>query len=69
MKTKPSKTILTTDPHGEQRITKLEGDELPVGNRLFSITCRDNRQHIVLTGEELDSLAGQWLKWRKGEGV
>ena len=58
------KPIITTDPHGEQKVTPLEGDELEVRNRLFSITCRDKRQHIVMTGEELDSLANQWLKWR-----
>jgi len=58
------KPILITDPHGEQKISQVESDELPVSHRLYSITNSEEGQHIIATGEELDSLAFQWLAYR-----
>ena len=57
------KLILKTDPSGEQSLRQVEF-ELPVKHCLFTLSDTANFV-ITMTGEELDSLADQWLKWRK----
>ncbi|MCX6896309.1 MAG: hypothetical protein NTZ16_12590 [Verrucomicrobia bacterium] len=58
MKAKP---ILTTQPHGEHTVRQLEPkDDGPLLNRLFVITNKSGDE-VALAGEELSSLAKQWL--------
>ena len=60
--TNPS-PVLTTDPHGEHVLTHLEPPHgLPLSSRLFVLKDSLGRQ-LDFTGEELTSLATQWLRY------
>ena len=56
------KALFTTQPHGEQTLREYQtpDPDMPVGNRLFILHDSQARE-LVLTGEELNSLAWQWL--------
>lgn len=55
------KTILTTEPHGEQSVVFFD-EQSNIGNSLFSIHQKGGPS-MVMTGEELTSLAKQWIKY------
>ena len=62
--------IFTTAPHGEHTLTycpdsPYDGSDpsQPIDNSLFTLT--DSRlRELTFTGEELDSLAAQWVAYR-----
>lgn len=56
--------LFTTDPHGEQTVARLvsESEGFTLHNQIFQIKDTAGRA-IVLTGEEMTDLAGQWLKY------
>lgn len=56
-------TILTTDPHGEHHLCRLDSD-FGVNNSIFLLKDREGKS-IGFTGEELTSLATQWLKFAR----
>jgi len=57
------KSILTTSPHGEQVLKVLTSEKYEsIDNSLFSLNVVNGRGRIVMTGEELTSLANQWLE-------
>jgi hypothetical protein len=56
------KTIIITQPHGEQSLSRIDCAD-SIGNSLFTLKNSDGHA-ITMTGEELDSLANQWLEWR-----
>ena len=62
---KLNKPILTTDPHGEQSLRPCEASSDKVGNQLFELSSNTDDSAIVMTGEELSSLANQWLRYAK----
>ena len=54
--------ILTTEPHGEQSLRRCDTeDDQRIGNLLFELSSNNDDSAIVMTGEELTSLANQWL--------
>ncbi len=60
------KTILITNPHGEQEITEIPGNEgLSIGNSLFKLEDKENKRFLIMTGEELTDLSNQWLNFVK----
>jgi hypothetical protein len=70
MTEKLNKPILTTDPHGEQSLRPTEEPSADkVGNRLFELSSNTDDSAIVMTGEELTSLANQWLEYAKTQGT
>lgn len=58
---KAARTVLTTSPHGEQSLSTLPAlsTGYPIRNQLFRLANIGGRE-LILTGEELDSLADQW---------
>jgi AAA+ ATPase superfamily predicted ATPase len=66
MSKKLNKPILTTDPHGEQSLRRCDNeDDQTIGNLLFELSSNSDDSAIVMTGEELTSLANRWLEhWR-----
>lgn len=56
-------TILTTDPHGEHHVCRFDAVH-GVDNSIFLLKNREG-DTIGFTGEELTSLATQWLKFVK----
>ena len=70
-----TKTILKTDPHGAQTLRQIEPSESnKVGNRLYDLSAiatygTAQIAHVVMTGEELTSLANQWLEYAKSAGT
>ena len=55
-----TKVILTTDPHGEHDVRLIEQHPDGIGNSLYALkVC--GKDAIGFTGEELTSLAWQWL--------
>ena len=68
MKRKLNPAILTTDPHGEQSLRQCDlEDDQTIGNQLFELSSNNDDSAIVMTGEELTSLARQWLKYTEGK--
>ena len=68
--------IIITQPHGAQFIHEADGEKegnasRAVGNRLFTlrIVKGHGRGHITMTGEEITSLAEQWLFYPKEGAV
>lgn len=64
------RSLFITSPHGDQALIDLlkenEPDE-PITQRLYALRSLDldgEKTEIWLTGEELDSLAHQWLLYR-----
>jgi hypothetical protein len=65
----PRIAIITTDPHGAQILHETDGEKesnasQEIGNRLYtlrSVGQRQNGFNVTMTGEELTSLAIQWL--------
>ena len=53
--------IFTTEPHGDQSLCRCDNPEEKIGNRLFELSSKGSGSAIVMTGEELTSLAKQWL--------
>jgi len=54
------KISFMTGPHGAQSLSPIGGDEsFDIGNQLFALRGADGE--VQMTGEELDSLARQWL--------
>lgn len=67
---KLNEPILTTSPHGEQSLRPCEVPaELTIGNQLFELSANNGPEAIVMTGEELTSLANQWLEYTKTQGT
>lgn len=63
--------ILYTAPHAAQRLIPAESETVdpttPIGNQLFTLEEKEGKGSITMTGEELDSLAQQWLGFRAGK--
>lgn len=59
--------LFATDPHGAQYVARHEVPDwqTPTSSHLFVIHSDGPGSPLVLTGEELDSLAAQWLKFRR----
>jgi hypothetical protein len=62
--------LFTTDPHGAQQVIRVEKqcrpgiDDEHFGYSLYAIEDDSKRAKvIVMTGEELTSLAKQWLEY------
>jgi AAA+ ATPase superfamily predicted ATPase len=67
---KLNKPILTTDPHGEQSLRRCDNeDDSKIGNLLFELSANHDDSAIVMTGEELTSLANQWLEYVTTQGL
>ena len=64
------KLILTTDPHGAQKLYETEEPQSQpkVENRLYTLEDSQGRW-TIMTGEELTSLANQWLAHCKNAGM
>jgi len=62
------KKLFTTDPHGAQTLSEMTAENDPqgkTGNKLFQLQADQQGAFCAcMTGEELDSLAHQWLKHR-----
>lgn len=66
---KLNEPILTTSPHGEQSLRPCGvPSDLTIGNQLFELSANNGPEAIVMTGEELTSLANQWLEYCKNAG-
>ncbi len=58
--------IFTTDPHGEQQLFSIESPPVEkTGKRLFALVDFTGGGSIVMTGDELTSLATRWLEFTK----
>lgn len=58
------KTLFTDETHGDAAVIQLEKySSIAVPHRLFGVA--QDGFTVALTGEQLDSLARQWLEWRK----
>lgn len=64
------KLLLTTEPHGAQKLYETEEPQSQpkVGNRLYTLED-DQGRWTNMTGEELTSLANQWLEYAKAQGM
>ena len=60
------KLLLTTQPHGAQKLYETEEPQTQpiIGNRLYTLEDSEGRW-TIMTGEELTSLANQWLTYAK----
>ena len=60
------KLLLTTEPHGAQKLYETEEPQTQpkIGNRLYTLED-DQGRWTNMTGEELTSLANQWLAYAK----
>ena len=69
MSKKLNKPILTTSSHGEQSMRLCDNEkDSPIGNLLFELSNNNDDSAIVMTGEELTSLANQWLAHCRANG-
>jgi hypothetical protein len=61
MSKRQNQLIFTTEPHGDQCLCRCDNPEEKIGNQLFELSSKGSGSAIVMTGEELTSLAKQWL--------
>jgi hypothetical protein len=69
MKIEHMKLLFRTDPHNAQGVYDADEDSgLPTHNKLHCVED-DQGRYINMTGEELTSLANQWLEYAKTQGT
>lgn len=57
---KTNQLLFDTAPHGAQNVSLVDDHPDGIGNSLWAVRNDDGRE-MIFTGEELSSLAQQWL--------